>query len=96
LFFRKFLGGKNTQSLVYQGEQLICSLTITLLNSVQNVCDINHHSSRIKTSNVFALLYRELTDDSNTTLITLYEAWNKPEKTEKWQAKLPQTEAKIE
>ena len=26
-------------------------------------------------------------------LITLYEAWNKPEKANEWQAKLPQTEA---
>jgi len=29
-------------------------------------------------------------------LIVLYEAWNKPEKAEQWQAKLPQTEAEIE
>jgi len=26
-------------------------------------------------------------------LITLYEAWNKPEKAEEWRAKQPQTEA---
>jgi len=26
-------------------------------------------------------------------LIALYEAWNKPEKAEEWQAKLPHTEA---
>jgi len=25
-------------------------------------------------------------------LIALYEAWNKPEKAEKWRTKLPQTE----
>jgi len=29
-------------------------------------------------------------------LIDLYEAWNKPEKAEKWRAKLPKTEAIIE
>jgi hypothetical protein len=43
--------------------------------------------------NVFTLLYRESRDDSNTTLIALYKAWNKPEEAEKWRAKLPQTEA---
>jgi len=26
-------------------------------------------------------------------LIEIYEAWDKPEKAEEWQAKLPQTEA---
>jgi hypothetical protein len=46
--------------------------------------------------NVLTILYRELRDNSNTTLIVLYEAWNKPEKAEQWQAKLPQTEAEIE
>ena len=30
---------------------------------------------------------------SSHNLIDLYEAWNKPEETEEWQAKLPQTEA---
>jgi len=30
---------------------------------------------------------------SLNNLIDLYEAWNKPEKAEKWRAKLPQTEA---
>jgi len=29
-------------------------------------------------------------------LIDLYKAWSKPEKAEKWQAKLTKTEAKIE
>jgi len=45
--------------------------------------------------NVFTLLYRELRDDSNanTTLIELYEAWNKPEKVKELRTKLPQTEA---
>jgi hypothetical protein len=43
--------------------------------------------------NVFTLLYHALRDDSNTTLINLYEAWNKPEEAEKWRAKLLQTEA---
>jgi len=36
------------------------------------------------------------TIESLNNLITLYEAWNKPEETEKWQAKLLQTEAKTE
>jgi hypothetical protein len=27
-------------------------------------------------------------------LITLYEAWNKPEKAKEWQAKLPQKQIK--
>jgi hypothetical protein len=26
-------------------------------------------------------------------LVSLYEAWNKPEKAKEWRAKLPQTEA---
>jgi len=30
---------------------------------------------------------------SENNLIDLYEAWNKPEEAENWQAKLPQTEA---
>jgi len=34
--------------------------------------------------------------ESLHNLITLYEAWNKPEKAEEWRAKLPKTEAKIE
>jgi len=46
--------------------------------------------------NVFTLLYRESNDNSNTSLIALYEAWNKPEKAEEWRAKLPETEAMIE
>jgi hypothetical protein len=46
--------------------------------------------------NVFTLLYRELRDDSNTTLLDLYEVWNKPEKAEDWRAKLPKKEVKIE
>jgi hypothetical protein len=32
------------------------------------------------------------TIESLNNLITLYEAWNKPEKAEKWRAKLPHTE----
>jgi tetratricopeptide (TPR) repeat protein len=36
------------------------------------------------------------TQQSLNNLIDLYEAWNKPEKAEKWRAKLPQTEATIE
>jgi hypothetical protein len=36
------------------------------------------------------------TIESMNNLIILYEAWNKPEKAEKWRAKLPETEAKIE
>jgi tetratricopeptide (TPR) repeat protein len=36
------------------------------------------------------------TIESLNNLIALYEAWNKPEKAEEWQAKLTQTEAKIE
>jgi len=36
------------------------------------------------------------TIDSIKNLIDLYEAWNKPEKAEKWRTKLPKTEAKIE
>jgi len=36
------------------------------------------------------------TKESLNNLIALYEAWNKPEEVEKWRAKLPQTEAKIE
>jgi len=31
--------------------------------------------------------------ESKNNLIDLYEAWNKPEQAEKWQAKLSQTEA---
>jgi hypothetical protein len=31
-----------------------------------------------------------------TAPIALYEVWNKPELAEKWRAKLPKTEAKIE
>jgi hypothetical protein len=46
--------------------------------------------------NVFTLLYRELRDDSNITLIALYQAWNKPEEAEKWRAKLSQKEAERE
>jgi len=42
---------------------------------------------------ILTLLYRELIDDSNITLITLYEAENKPEKAKEWQAKLLQIEA---
>jgi hypothetical protein len=30
--------------------------------------------------------------ESMNNLIDLYEAWNKQEKTERWRAKLPQTE----
>jgi len=33
------------------------------------------------------------TPESWKHLIDLYQAWNKPEDAEKWQAKLPQTEA---
>ncbi|MBW2580873.1 MAG: hypothetical protein JRD00_08020 [Deltaproteobacteria bacterium] len=33
------------------------------------------------------------TQESIKNLIELYEAWNKPEETEKWRAELPQTEA---
>jgi hypothetical protein len=33
------------------------------------------------------------TQQSLNNIITLYEAWNKPEKAQKWQAELPQTEA---
>jgi hypothetical protein len=29
-------------------------------------------------------------------LITLHEAWNKPEKAKEWRTKLPKTEAKME
>ena len=36
------------------------------------------------------------TIESMKNIIELYEAWNKPEKAEEWQAKLTQTEAKIE
>jgi hypothetical protein len=36
------------------------------------------------------------TIESFKNLITLYEAWSKPEKAKEWQAKLQQTEAKIE
>ena len=32
------------------------------------------------------------TQESLNNLITLYEAWNKPEKVEQWRAKLPQIE----
>jgi hypothetical protein len=47
---------------------------------------------------VFTLLYRKLRDDSNIllTAVNLYEALNKPERAEKWQAKLPKTEAVTE
>jgi hypothetical protein len=31
--------------------------------------------------------------ESLNNLIELYEAWNKPEKAEKWRAKLPKTKA---
>jgi hypothetical protein len=31
--------------------------------------------------------------ESLQSLITLYEAWNKPEKAEEWRVKLPQTKA---
>ena len=34
------------------------------------------------------------TKESLNNLIDLYKAWNKPEKAEKWRAKLPQTETK--
>jgi len=44
---------------------------------------------------VFTLLYREMRDDSNTTLIALYEAWNKPEEAEKWRVKLPERQGKL-
>jgi hypothetical protein len=33
------------------------------------------------------------TPKSHSSLIQLYEAWDKPEKAEEWRAKLPQTEA---
>jgi len=33
------------------------------------------------------------TQQSLNNLIELYTAWNKPEKSEQWRAKLPQTEA---
>jgi len=46
--------------------------------------------------NILILLYRDFRDESNVTLIALYEAWNKSEKAEEWWAKLPQTEAVIE
>jgi hypothetical protein len=46
--------------------------------------------------NVFTLLYQEPKDDSNTTLIALHEAWNKPKEAEEWREKLPQTEAVTE
>ena len=36
------------------------------------------------------------TKESIDNLIELYEAWNKPEKAQEWQAKLSQTEAKEE
>jgi hypothetical protein len=36
------------------------------------------------------------TIDSVKNLMDLYKAWNKPEKAEEWQAKLPKTEAAIE
>jgi hypothetical protein len=39
-------------------------------------------------------LYGQLQPVKN--LVSLYEKWGKPEKAEYWQAKLPQTEAKIE
>jgi len=42
---------------------------------------------------VLTILYQELSNDSITTLIELYEAWNKPEKAEEWRAKLQQSEA---
>jgi hypothetical protein len=44
---------------------------------------------------VLTILYRESRDDSNATLIDLYEAWNKPEKAEQWRAKLPVRQAKL-
>jgi hypothetical protein len=45
-----------------------------------------------------SLLYREITDHTNIlrTVAKLYEAWNKPEKAEKWRAKLMQIEAETE
>jgi len=36
------------------------------------------------------------TIESLNNLIALYEAWNKPEKAEKWRATLTKTEAKTE
>ena len=36
------------------------------------------------------------TIDMLDQLVSLYEAWNKPEKAQEWRAKLPQTEATIE
>jgi hypothetical protein len=36
------------------------------------------------------------TQQSLNNLINLYEAWNKPKEAQKWRAKLPKTEAKIE
>jgi hypothetical protein len=42
--------------------------------------------------NVSTILYQKPRDDSNATIITLYEAWNKPEEAEKWRAKLQQIE----
>jgi len=32
------------------------------------------------------------TQESTTSLIALYQAWNKPEEAEQWRAKLPQVE----
>ncbi|MFX0209921.1 MAG: hypothetical protein ACFFDT_28330 [Candidatus Hodarchaeota archaeon] len=37
---------------------------------------------------VYTLLYREMRNDSNTALINLYKAWDKPEEAKKWRAKL--------
>jgi hypothetical protein len=45
---------------------------------------------------VYGLLIQSAADSIVNNLIDLYEVWNKPEKAEKWRAKLPQTEAKTE
>jgi hypothetical protein len=42
------------------------------------------------------LLLIKTTKNKNVSLTSLYEAWNKPEKAEKWRAKLSKTEAKTE
>jgi hypothetical protein len=38
-------------------------------------------------------IFRTGHEDFHSSLIQLYEAWDKPEKAEEWRAKPPQTEA---
>jgi len=53
----------------------------------------------IKAEEIARLVFgndHKITNTSVNNLIALYEAWNKPEKAEEWEAKLPQTEAVTE